>query len=221
MAAHFLTDLVVSVGLVLLVGWLLQVSAGDAYMRDAVITQNELYVAMNRFTPTNLALNYYLTIDHMTRYMGFYNNPADGVPGAVAHAFFAVLRLLLSIGIAIPTTVTELYQETSGIASWIVLVGFGIALCWVYALLLAAKISLWRLLLALAASPFAISVVFMLLQVFMVVMLNGFFWLTALAPYAVACPVVCTLYWVAFPHADRGVTAVLVHAVGRVVQPQT
>src|SRR5579864_5227581 len=103
--AHFLTDLLMSVGLVLTVGWLLQLSAGDAYLRQAVITQNEMYVAMNRFTPGNLALNYYLTIDHMTRYMTVSHNPADGAPAAIVEAFFAVLRLLLSIGIAIPTTV--------------------------------------------------------------------------------------------------------------------
>lgn len=220
MVAHFLTDLVVSVGIVLFVGWLLQVSAGDFYLRDAVITQNEMYVAMNRFTPTNLALNYYLTIDHMTRYMAFNYNLADGAPGAVTQGLFAVLRLLLSIGIAIPATVIELYQETSGTAAWLVLVGFGIALCWVYALLLAAKISLWRLLVSLMVAPFAISVVFMLLQVFMVVMLDTFFWLTALAPYAVACPVVCTLYWVAFPHADRGVTAILMRRIAGLFEPQ-
>ena len=219
MVAHFLTDLLVSVGLVLTVGWLIQVSAADAYLRYAVITQNEMYVAMNRFTPANLAVNYYQTIDHMTRYMNFSYNPADGAPGAIIQAVFAVLRLLLSIGIAIPTTVIELYQETSGTAASIVLVGFCIALCCVYALLLAAKISLWRLLVALAATPFAISVVFMLLQVFMVVMFNAFFWLTELAPYTVACPVLCTLYWVAFPRADRGATAVLVRAIGRLVEP--
>jgi hypothetical protein len=220
LAAHFLTDLLVSVGLVLTLGWLFQASAGDAYLRDAVITQNEIYVAMNRFTPTNLALHYYLTIDHMTRSMSVIYNPADGAPGAAAQAFFAVLRLLLSIGIAIPTTVVELYQETSGTAAWIVLVGFGIALCWVYALLLSAKISLWRLLIALAVTPFAISVVFMLLQVFMAVMLNAFFWLTELAPLAVACPVLCTLYWVAFPRADRGATTMLLRAIGRMLQPE-
>ena len=53
----------------------------------------------------------------------------------------------------------------------------------------------------------------MALQGFMVLMLDAFFWFTTLAPYTVACPVLCTLYWVAFPNAERGATATVANAV--------
>jgi len=90
----------------------------------------------------------------------------------------------------------------------------------VFTALLAGRRSVWRLLLAIAVTPLAISVLFMILQAFMVLMLDAFFWLTWLAPYTVACPVLCTLYWVAFPHTARGAAATLVRAIGRVLEPQ-
>lgn len=88
----------------------------------------------------------------------------------------------------------------------------------VFALLLASRPSLPRLLLVSALSPIAVSVVFLALQGFMVLMLDAFVWFTALAPYAVACPVICTLYWVVFPNADRGATVMLLRAAGRALE---
>jgi hypothetical protein len=54
----------------------------------------------------------------------------------------------------------------------------------------------------------------------MVLMLSAFFWLTTLAPYAVACPVLCTLYWVAMPNAERGAVASVAHLVLRMLEPR-
>jgi hypothetical protein len=56
--------------------------------------------------------------------------------------------------------------------------------------------------------------VFLVLQGFMVLLPEAFFWFTSLAPYTVACPVICTLYWIAFPNADRGATQSAARAIG-------
>lgn len=54
----------------------------------------------------------------------------------------------------------------------------------------------------------------------MIAMLNTFYWFTSLAPFTVACPVLCTAFWMAFPNAERGITASLAHAMLRVLEPQ-
>jgi hypothetical protein len=218
--AHYVTDLLVSVGLVLAFGWFVQTSASDLYLREALITQNEVYVAISRFTPQNLLASYVSTIVHMTRSVIFGISPADGLTSAVTQAFAAIGWLLLDIARAAPNTLIELYQRTSGVAAQIVLAGFGMAIGTVFAWLLAAKVSLWRLMLASALSPIAVSMVFLVLQGFMVLMLDAFFWCTWLAPYAVACPVLCTLYWVAFPNADRGATLSVARAISRMLEPR-
>jgi hypothetical protein len=214
---HFLTDLAVSVSFVLACGWLFQASAGDAYLREALVTQNEVYVAISRFTAQNLFVSYLATIDHMTRDLIYGFNPADGLTPAVGQALATVGRLVLDVALAAPYTLAELYWQTSGTAAWIVLAGFGMTIGTVLAWLFMTRLSLWRLLVASAVSPVAVSVVFLVLQAFMVLMLEAFLWLTALAPYAVACPVICTLYWVAFPNADRGATYAVARAIGLVL----
>jgi hypothetical protein len=59
-------------------------------------------------------------------------------------------------------------------------------------------------------------VLFTMLQAFMVLMLSGFFRLTALAPYAIACPVLCAIYWIIFPNVDSGATSMVLRAIARV-----
>ncbi len=216
--AQYLIDLAVSVSVVLAVGWFFQTSASDLYLRQALVTQNEVYVALSRFTPANLLTSYGMTIYHMTRSLIFGFDPADGFLGATIQAFVTIGQILLDIGLAAPGTMLDLYHQTSGLAAQIVLAGFATTIGGVFALLLASKPSLPRLLLVAALSPIAVSVVFLALQGFMVLMLDAFVWFTAFAPYAVACPVVCTLYWVIFPNADRGATVVLLRAIGRVFE---
>src|SRR5262249_33778757 len=117
-------------------------------------------------------------------------------------------------------TILELYHETGGTAGWIVLGGFAAGVGSVFVALLITHRSAWRLLLATLASPFAISVVFLALQGFMIAMMDTFYWFTSLAPYTVACPLICPLYWVAFPNAERGATASAAHALLRVLDPK-
>jgi hypothetical protein len=212
---QYLIDLTASISLVLLVGWLVQYSASDAYLRDATTAGNDVYAAISRFTPRNLFASYTATIDPMTRSLAPGFNASDGFRSASGQAASAVGLLVLDLAIAVPRTMMRLYDETSGLAAWVVLAGFGMAIFGVFAWLLAAKTSLWRLLLATALSPIAISVVFTILQAFMALLLDAFHWATALAPYAVACPVLCTLYWIVCPDADRGATARLAGAIGR------
>jgi len=218
--AHYTTDLVASVCVALLIGWLVQSSASDLYLRNALVTQNEVYVAISRFTPRNLAPTYTAALEQMSRNLAFGYPAAGGFSAAIEQALITVLQLMVGICLAVPRTLLSLYQQASGPAAWTVLAGFGMAIGTVFTALLANRRSVWRLLLAIAVTPLAISVLFMILQAFMVLMLDAFFWLTWLAPYTVACPVLCTLYWVAFPHTDRGAAATLVRAIGRVLEPQ-
>jgi hypothetical protein len=200
---------------VLVIGRIFQASAVDNYVRDAITTQNELYVAIGRFTPASLFQSYITTIEELkgsvTVGMDYSGNVASGVWQVIS----TIGNVTLGIALAAPNTVITLYGQASGMTELFVLAGFCIGVSAVLAWLLATKTSLWRLLLASAASPFAISVVFLALQAFMALMLDAFFWFTLLAQYAVVCPLLCTAYWIARPHADRGATATVARAIGR------
>ena len=219
MIAHYIIDLMASVCLVLALGWFFEASASDQYLHDVLITQNDVYVAISRFTPGNLLTSYATTIDQMTRGLLFGFSPVDGFNAAVVQSFVTIGQLVLDIGLAAPATMIELYHETTGLAAQIVLAGFATAIGSVVVWLMAAKISFSRLLLASALSPIAVSVVFLALQGFMMLMLEAFFRFTSLAPYAVVCPVVCTLDRAAFPNADRGATLMLARTIGRGMHP--
>jgi hypothetical protein len=212
---HFLIDLAVSVGCLLAVGSLLQNSAGDSYLQGALVTQSEVYVAISRFTPPQLLFSYLATINDVTQ-GGMLFDGADGLVQAPGQVLSALGRTMLGIGLAAPYTLAALYRQTSGIASMVVLAGFALSIAAVLGWLLMTRIATGRLLLASLLSPIAVSVVFAILQAFMLLMLDAFFWLTALSPYAVICPVVCALYWIAFPDARGGATATVAHTIGRV-----
>ena len=216
---HYLMDLVASVVVVLAVGWFIQASASEFYVRDALITQSEVYVAISRFTPHNLLASYGTTVQHMAQGIAAAHETSGSPVDAVRQAVISTAMLGLNLILAVPLTLAELYQETSGPAAWIVLIGFGMVAATLIAALVHARTSPWRLLRAMALVPLAVSLVFMALQGFMVLMLDAFFWFTTLAPYTVACPVLCTLYWVVKPNADGGITASLAHAVMRVLEP--
>ena len=215
--AHYLTDLAVSVLLVLSLGWMFQTSVDEFALRNALMAQNELYVEISRFTPRNLFTAYAATLDQMIQNLGFGYAAADGLAAAVGQALAKICYLILDVMLAVPCTLIELYEETDGMAAWLVLAGYAMAIGSVLAWLLIRGASLWRLLLAAVLSPVAISVVFLVLQGFMAMMLDTFFWFTVLAPYTVACPVLCTFYWVVFPNAERGATATVAHVIGRAV----
>lgn len=217
--AHYLVDLAVSVSVVLMIGWFFQASADDAYLREALVTQTDVYVAISRFTPVNLMISYATTIDHITRSLLLDAVPADSITDAMIQSITAIGQLVMAIILAGPHMILDAYQQTRGLAAEIVLVGFAASVGCVFAFLLTAHLSFWRLLLASALSPIAASVVFLMLQGFMVLMLEAFVSFVPLAPYAVACPVLCTLYWVVLPHADRGATLTVAHAISRVFGP--
>jgi hypothetical protein len=213
---HYLTDLAVSIGIVLLVGWIFQASSGESAVQQASITQNELYIALGHFTPLSVIADYTATMEDMRRTLNA-GYSAGGLSVAVAETFATIGWLLLNICLAAPRTLFELYRQTSGIAAWIVLAGFTAAISAVFGWLLAGRFTLWRVVLASAASPLVVSVVFMVLQGVMLMLMSSFYWLTVLAPYAVACPVLCTLYWVVFRHAEHGATSSVAHAIGNLV----
>ena len=213
----YFTDLVASVVIVLMLGWLVQASAGDDYLRNAMVAENEIYVSISQFTPHDLAMSYVNTVAQMNRNVGFGYLPGEGYAVAMQDALVTVAIIILNVFLAMPDTILGLYHETGGAAAGIVLGGFGVAVGSVSLALLGRRRSPWRLLLVPLASPFAISVVFLALQGFMVAMLDTFYWFTSLAPYTVACPVICSLYWVVFPNAECGVTATVAYAVLRVL----
>jgi hypothetical protein len=214
--AHYLTDLAVSVGVVVLLGWCLRAPAGDQHFRDGLISQNDIYIAVSRFTPGNLITSYKASIQHVTQYLFLGYDPTDRYRASNGQAFTSVLLLAVELAWAVPRTLYRLYSETDGIASWFVMAGFGAAIATMLVWLFAARTSWWRLFVALALSPIAISVLFTMLQAFMVLMLGGCFWLAALAPYAIACPVLCATYWIIFPNVDYGATSMVLRAIGRV-----
>ncbi len=215
---HYLLDLAAAVVVVLAVGWFIQSSASEFYVRDALITQNEVYVTISRFTPHNLLARYGATVQRMAQGAAAAHDGSGNTADAVRQAVASTAMLALNLILAVPLTLAELYQETSGLAGWIVLIGFGMVAAILFAALVYARTSPWRLLRVVALVPLAVSLVFMALQGFMVLMLDAFFWFTTLAPYTVACPVLCTLYWAVRPNADRGITASLAHAVMRVLE---
>lgn len=218
MLAHYLTDLAVSVFLVLALGWIVQASADDLSLRNALIAQNDIYRELSRFTPRNLFFDYLGTLDRMMRSAIFGYHQADGLGGAIRQALLTIAELLLNLLLAVPRTLMRLYQETGGTAAWIVLAGFGMAVGTIFTCLLRSRRSVARLAVAAVLTPVAMSGVFLLLQAFMLLMLDTFFWFTRLAPYTVVCPVLCTLYWVAFPRADRGATAMVARAIMRALE---
>jgi len=218
--AFFLTDLIASIAVVLMLGWLIQASASDDYIRNAVVAQNDIYVSISRFTPHNLAMSYVDMVGDMNRNVLSGSDAGVSYAEAIDGALVKVATVTVNAVRAVPATIFALYQETSGTAAWIVLFGFGVGLGGVFVALLGRGASPWRLFLAAAVSPFAISAVFVALQGFMAAMLDMFYWFTTLAPYTVVCPVICTLYWVVFPNAERGATATAAHALLRVLDPK-
>jgi hypothetical protein len=214
MVGYFLTDLAVSIGIVLASGRLFWASAGDAQLREALVTQTDIYLALGRFAPRNLLFTYLATISDMSRGLIRESSLADGFTTAAGEVVATIGRLALGLALAGPYTLMELYRQTSGTAGRVVLAGFGVMTCAMLASLFLAGVSRWRLLLALAASPFAASVVFLVLQGFMVLIPDAVFWFTSLAPYVVTCPVICTLYWIAFPNAERGATQAGARTIG-------
>jgi hypothetical protein len=195
----FLSDLLMSVCVALTIGWLIQAATGNLYLRDALITQNGTYVAISRFTPGNLATSYFATVEHLTQHAPASYHLADGVGAVIAQTIAMVAGLLLSICAAVPGTLIGLYWATSGIAGWVVLAGFGMAIGAVFSWLRAAKVTPRRLLVGLALIPLAISAMFIILQALMVVVLVTCFWFASLAPYVVAAVVLCSAYWMASP----------------------
>ncbi len=218
--AHYTSDMIVSVLVVLTIGWFIETSASSAHLQDAVVTQNEIYVAISRFTPHNLARSYIDTVGRMNINLWYSYEIATDFAGAINRAVLMCGEIIVNVGVAVPDTLLQLYRETSGAAARIVLAGFGVALGTVFVALFSTRTSVWRLILACAISPLAISVLFLVLQGFMIAMLETFDWFTTLAPYTVACPILCTIYWIAFPTANRGATATLAHAMLRVLEPE-
>src|SRR5579863_4917266 len=135
--AHYILDLLASMAAVLALGWFIEASASNAYVRDAIVTQNEIYVAISRFTPHNMALSYVHTVDEMTRSLPFGSQTGQNFTDAIRQALVMVGQFLLELALAVPHTMMDLYCETSGTAAWIVLAGFGVALASVFAAMLA------------------------------------------------------------------------------------
>jgi hypothetical protein len=170
---HYLMDLAASVVVVLAIGWFIQCSASEFYVRDALITQNEVYVTISRFTPHNLLASYGATVQRMAQGVAAAHDGSGNTADAVRQAVVSTAMLALNLILAVPLTLAELYQETSGLAAWIVLIGFGMVAAILFAALVYARTSPWRLLRAMALVPLAVSLMFMALQGFMVLMLDS------------------------------------------------
>jgi hypothetical protein len=197
--ARYLSDLLMSICLALTVGWLFQAATGNIHLRDAMITQNGTYVAISRFTPGNLATSYLDTVEHMTQLVPASYHLADGVGAVIEQTVVMVAGLLLAICVGVPATLIGLYLAAGGVAGWVVLAGFGIAIGAVFNWLRATKITSRRLLVGLALVPLAITVVFIILQALIVAVLATCFWFASLAPFMVVAVMLCSAYWLASP----------------------
>ena len=183
--ARYLSDLLMSICLALTVGWLFQAAIGNIHLRDAMITQNGTYVAISRFTPGNLVTSYLDTVEHMTQLVPVSYHLADGVGAVIEQTVVMVAGLLLAICVGVPATLIGLYRAAGGVAGWVVLAGFGIAIGAVFNWLRATKITSRRLLVGLALVPLAITVVFIILEALIVAVLATCFWFASLAPFMV------------------------------------
>ena len=191
MVVQYLLDLAVSVSIVLLGGWLFQEAVGDGYLREAGFTQNSVYVAISRFAPPSLFYSYFTTISDLGQGLSYQLDFGNGMP-ALGQVFTATGETVLQLALAAPYTLAVLYQQTSGIAALFVLMGFAVTIATVLGWLIKTGFAPWRLLLASILSPIAVSLVFAVLKAFLVLILNASLTLTALAPYAAACPLICT-----------------------------
>jgi len=94
---HYLMDLVASSVVVLGVGWFVQASASEPYVRNALITQNEVYVAINRFTPHNLLASYAATDEHLVRSITADHDFTGGLDAAARHTVVTTVVLTFNL----------------------------------------------------------------------------------------------------------------------------
>jgi len=212
MIGQYLTDLIVFLGIVLVISWMFQVSSARLYLHSTPMMQNDIYMAMRQFTPVNMLASYASTLVDMRRSMDSGVGSADGLATAAGQTFVTIGWVMLDICLIAPRTMIEFYRQTSGIAAWVVVAGFALSIGAVFAWLLSGRLVLWRILLASTVSPLVVSAVFLALQTLWELALTTSFLLATLGPYVIACPVICALYWLAFPSAEHGITGSLAHA---------
>jgi hypothetical protein len=212
MIGQYLTDLTVLLGIVLVISWTFQVSSAGLYLHSNLTMQNDIYMALSHFTPLNMLASYASTMADMRRDLDAGIGSADGLGSASGQLFTTIAWLMLDVCLVAPRTIIAIYRQTAGTAAWVVLAGFALSLGTVLAWLLSGRIVLWRIFLVSMVSPLVVSAVFLSLQSLWEMALITFFLLVALTPYVIACPVICALYWLAFPHAERGITGNMAHA---------
>jgi hypothetical protein len=215
MIGQYLTDLTVFLSIVLVISWTFQISSAGLYLHSKLTTQNDIYMAMSQFTPLNMLVSYASTMADMRRDLDSGIGSAGGLATASGQIFATIGWVMLDVCLVAPRTIIAIYRQTSGTGAWVVLAGFAMSIGAVLAWLLSGRVVVWRVLLASMASPLVVSAVFLALQSLCEMVLITYFLLATLAPYIIAVPVICALYWLAFPSAERGITGSLVHAAER------
>lgn len=130
---------------------------------------------------------------------------AGHVADSGVSGLFIGLQLLCQFILAAPATLGAIWEQSSGVSDWLTFVGFGGVLLATFVLMVkGGQLSLGRLLLAAVISPLAASGLFWTVQHTLLDMLDGFGWLTQMAPWFLVCPAICTAYWLIFPHARHG-----------------
>lgn len=201
-ALSYATDLLVAFTLVLALGRLL-LPAGDSFDSNPILP-GSLHAAIARLTPFGLWEAYHNTL--LATLRDFSHLSVDGPLSSTLLG----IRMLLVFLLAAPNALLTVYEQSEGADAWMSLVAWAVTAIAFVLLLISARPSPARLILAIMFAPLLASVLFWLAQETLLDAMDGVNWFARMTPWLLPCPVVCTLWWVCFPRATRGATASLV-----------
>lgn len=169
-----------------------------------------LHAAVDRFTPAGLWDIYRDATGAAIRDLGQQRGA-----GAMSNLLLG-MRLLFGLLRAAPATLAVIWQQTDTFSDWLTLIGFGTVMAGIFLVLVTGRwLSFTRLLIAAVGSPLAAIGLFWMAEQSLLNMMDGLDWFAAVAPWCLLCPIACTLYWVAFPHAEHGATGAVLRAARR------
>ena len=212
LALAYLTDLVMAILVVLVCVRLLTSSPSVSAISSEPFFQ--FSAAVSRYTPYGLWLTYQDTLGAMLR--DFDHTAAAGP----FHSLLLGLEVLLLVMLAGPATLFAVYNQSIGLDTWMVMAAAVLTLAIFVMISFAWRPTFPRVVFAAAVSPLIASILFWVMQQLVFDAFDAVTWLAVAAPWCLACPVVCTLWWVLFPHAPHGAAATLLCWVGRLRQPQ-
>ena len=165
--------------------------------------------AVARFTPSGLWELYQDTLSGSLVWL------SHGATADPLSSLLLGLRVVATVLLAGPNAMLAAYRFGDGAETWVAIGAGGLTLVCFLLLLFGGRPSPARLLLAAMASPAIVSALSWLVQQILLDALDALAWTAAAAPWCLVCPVLCTLWWAAFPDAEHGATLRLVRSIGR------